>query len=92
MKNLAFLLLRQNRVQDALPLAQSAVRLSSGAPAMLDTYAAALQGAGRCAEGLAFQRAALERLPETTPASRRKPYADRLAALESRCGTPTTAK
>jgi len=92
MNSLAFLLVRQKRAQDALPLAQSAVRLSSGNPAMLDTYAAALEGAGRCTEGLAFQRAAIERLPESTSAPRRKQYADRLAALESKCGATTTAK
>lgn len=92
MNSLAFLLVRQNRVRDALPLAQSAVRLSPGNPAMLDTYAAALEGAGRCTEGLAFQRAAMERLPESTSVPRRKQYADRLAVLESKCGATTTAK
>jgi tetratricopeptide (TPR) repeat protein len=92
MNNLAYVLVRQNRIQDALPLAQSAVKASSGNSAMLDTYAAALEGAGRCTEGLAFQRAAMERLPESTSTARRKQYTDRLAALETKCGTAAAAR
>ena len=60
--NLASMLMQQGK-PGAVDLAQRAVRLSSGAPAMLDTLASALAGDGRLAEALQTQQKAVSVAP-----------------------------
>ena len=85
MNNLAWFYVKQRRFEEALPLSQGALALDPVSPAALDTHAHVLEGLGRCAEAITFQRRALSALAGIEPAKRPE-YHKYLRELEQRCG------
>lgn len=69
----------------AVPLARKAVSLAPWSPAILDTYAAALAGAGSCADAAAIQRRALDMLSERASKDARAHYEQQLRKYEGGC-------
>ncbi|HLL53847.1 MAG TPA: DUF1570 domain-containing protein, partial [Myxococcaceae bacterium] len=69
----------------ALPLAAKAVKLAPWSADIVDTYAAALAGAGRCAEAVETQHRAIDMLHERTSQTERARYERRLQAYEGGC-------
>jgi tetratricopeptide (TPR) repeat protein len=86
LNDLAWHLVQTEREGEALPLARKACSLAPWSSAALDTLAAALQGLGQCPDALQTQRRAVDLLPERLNAEGRKPYLERLSALEASCG------
>ncbi|MGO9831137.1 MAG: tetratricopeptide repeat protein [Myxococcaceae bacterium] len=80
---LASIELQEGRPQDALPLAQTAVRMAPWDATFLDTLAAAFAGAGHCGEAVSSEARAMALVPEKSP--QRAEYAERLATLPKRC-------
>lgn len=85
LNNLARMMLKKGKAEEALPLAVAAVRLAPWESAFLDTLATALAGVGRCSEAVGAQARALDNLPERVEASVRTQYAKTLAALQKQC-------
>ena len=86
LNELAWFLVEAEREGEALPHARKAVFLAPWNPSILDTYAAALQGLGQCREALALEQRAVDVLSERASDEDRKPFLDRLAALQAACG------
>lgn len=84
--NLAYALWERGHAAEALPLAEQAAASWPWHPPIVDTLAAVLEALGRCPEALALERRAVEALPGELPGTARRPYLDRLAGLEARCG------
>ncbi|MGO9764785.1 MAG: tetratricopeptide repeat protein [Myxococcaceae bacterium] len=80
---LASLEVQQGRPQEAVPLAQSAVRMAPWDAPFLDTLAAAFAGAGQCGEAVSTEARALALLPEKSV--QRAEYAERLAKFPKTC-------
>lgn len=78
----------------AIPLALKAVRLAPWNSAIVDTYAAALAGVGRCSEAVEVQRRAIDMLHDNASEESRKDYWQRLMKYEHDCkpqAAPTTS-
>lgn len=88
--NLAWLLVKSGRTQDALRLAASAALLEPWSAPLLDTYAAALFAVGRCPEALTTEQRAIELLSEGRgqSAAGLPEYTTGLAAYAKACATP----
>jgi Flp pilus assembly protein TadD len=74
------------RPQDALAVAERALRLSPADANIVDTYAAALAGVGECAAALRWQRRAVDLVQEGTSPTFAGSYSKRLREYETRCG------
>lgn len=85
LNNLAWHYVTSGQPKVAIPLAQKAVTLAPWSAAFIDTYAAALAGAGGCAEAIAAQRRAFDLLHESAPAKERIEIEARLAKYELAC-------
>lgn len=92
LNNLAWLLVEDERFEEAQPLARRAVAIAPWQPAFVDTLAAVLEGTGRCDEALAMERRAVEAIPGEASEESRKPYVERLARLAAACGTTDRAR
>jgi tetratricopeptide (TPR) repeat protein len=82
---LASLELQKGQAKDALPLAQTAVRMAPWDAGMLDTLAAALAGVGRCGEAVATDARAMDMASEGGGTAKRPEYAARLAEMQKTC-------
>ncbi len=80
---LASLDVQQGRPQEAVPLAQSAVRMAPWDATFLDTLAAAFASAGQCGEAVSTEARALALVPEKSV--QRAEYAERLAKFPKTC-------
>jgi tetratricopeptide (TPR) repeat protein len=69
----------------ALPLAQKAVKLAPWSASIVDTYAAALAGAGRCAEAVSAELRAIDMLHERASEEERGDYEARLKDYKGGC-------
>jgi len=83
LNNLAWLLLQQGRVSDALPFTMRAMKVSQH-PNVIDTYAAVMFRLGNCNTAIAAQQRAVERL---TPARRTEDpgFEKRLSEYQANC-------
>nr|WP_246356670.1 tetratricopeptide repeat protein [Pyxidicoccus fallax] len=78
---LAWMYVKQGRIEEALPLARWSVGLMPWSTYALDTYAMALAGSGACAEALQTEQRALELLQEEGDPDMEKVLRERLAQL-----------
>jgi len=84
--NLAWHLLLQGHVPEALPHAERALRLAPGDPMVLDTYAGVLEARGDCPAALDVANRAVELLPDRATDAQRAPWLERVERLARRCG------
>jgi Flp pilus assembly protein TadD len=89
--NLAWHLLLQERVAEALPHAERALKLAPGDPMVLDTYAGVLEATGDCRGALDVADRAVELLPDGASDAQRAPWVKRVERLERRCGRASGA-
>ncbi|MCY1074016.1 hypothetical protein [Archangium lansingense] len=75
--------LSQQRYEEAMPLAAQALELAPWSIAILDTYAMAAAGLGRCEEALVTEQRALGMLQEHPNAALEKELRERLAVFAS---------
>jgi tetratricopeptide (TPR) repeat protein len=87
--NLAWLLVTQGRAKEALPIANRALDLSPGAPAIIDTLASVAAAVGKCADAVVLERRAAELAPPKSNMAQalRKKAVD----YQSRCGAAVPA-
>ncbi|MCP3143556.1 tetratricopeptide repeat protein [Pyxidicoccus xibeiensis] len=78
---LAWQLVTQGRIEEALPLAQWAVTLTPWSTYALDTYAMALAGSGACEEAVQTEQRALELIQEEGNPEVERVLTERLAGL-----------
>ncbi|MFY2561697.1 tetratricopeptide repeat protein [Corallococcus terminator] len=88
---LAWLEVQAGQYAKALPLATMAQAEAPVNPYVLKTLAATLRGLGRCAEAIADQRRAVERLPKEWPEPERARFARVLTEYQQQCTEGVTA-
>jgi Flp pilus assembly protein TadD len=87
--DLAWWLLTQGRAKEALPIANRALDLSPGEPAIIDTLASVAAGMGKCAEALVLQRRALALVaPDSNGA---QAFRKKVDQYQAQCGTAVPA-
>lgn len=83
---LAWFLVQRHRFEEAMPIARKAARLAAWNSNILDTYAAAAAGLGRCEEAIAAEQRALDFLPERWRGTEDEAkFRKRLAELQATC-------
>lgn len=85
LSSVAFEWANKGRAQEALALADKAVRLSPWSPLRLDAFAAVLSLAGRCERAVSAQRRAIDALGESAPTTQRGDFQARLDAYQRQC-------
>jgi tetratricopeptide (TPR) repeat protein len=85
---LAWLYVTQGRYQEALPLAQRAVALAPWSSHILDTYAMAAAGLGRCPEAILAEQRAIDLLAEHPDEEMEKMLRERLKGFSPTSCTP----
>lgn len=78
---LAWLYVNQERYAEALPLATRAVELTPWNANILDTYAVAVAGLGRCPEAILAEQRAIDLLQEHGTPEQEKLFRARLASF-----------
>jgi len=91
LNDLAWYYVQQGKAAEAGPLITKAIQIAPYDPFLLDTLAAVQAMVGRCSEAAATQARALDALPEGTPASRRRDFAERLERYRTRCTSGAAA-
>jgi len=82
LNNIAWELLKASRVDEAFPLAKKAVELAPWRPGVIDTWAAALAGKGRCEEAIQAQERAVSWV---SPGEDARGLEERLERYRSEC-------
>jgi Flp pilus assembly protein TadD len=88
LNNLAWLLVEQHKVKEALPLALRAVKRAPSDASVLDTYAVALFNMGRCKSAIEHEERALELQRDAKASSELvKSLKQHLSEFKSGCAT-----
>lgn len=87
---LAWFLVTQGRAKEALPIANRALDLAPGNPAIIDTLAVVAARLGKCAEALVLERRAASMVPAESESALN--FGKRISEFEAQCGkTPPAA-
>jgi tetratricopeptide (TPR) repeat protein len=89
---LAWFYVTQYRYEEAFPLAQRAVQLAPWSSHVLDTYAVAAAGLGRCPEAILAEQRAIDLLQEHPDAKLEKSLRERLRAFSPAACVPPPLK
>jgi hypothetical protein len=85
LNELAWLLVEEHKASEALPLALRAVKRAPFDAAIIDTYASALFGVGRCKSAVEHEERALELQRDAKPSERISDLNRHLADFKSAC-------
>lgn len=86
---LAWLLVTQGRAKEALPIANRALDLAPGNPAIIDTLAMVAASLGKCNEALVLERRAVSMVPAKSEME--LGFRKRITQFESECGKAVPA-